>query len=117
MPHAWVVVGDVAEHGHEHEQQREHGQESVVRDQRGELAATVVAVLLDHRDDERDRTMALLPAIHLVEELHEESIPNAGPCYSWWSNARIRSANDGSIAGPVSITMSCSVPVHGNGGS
>ena len=117
MAQPGVVVRDVAEHRDEHQEEREHREEPVVGDQRRELAAAVVAVLLDDADDERRTAVALLPAVDTTQELHQERFPGTRRRYSLCSNPRIRSVNDGSIAGPVSITTSCSVPVHGNGGS
>ena len=94
-----VVVRDEAEHGDEHEEQREHREEAVVRDQRGEVPAAVVAVLLDHADDERRRPVPLLPrgrpdrhaaVDHLHGRCSSRRSRRATTCVTrWCSNARM----------------------------
>jgi hypothetical protein len=49
--------------GGEGEQQREGGEKGVVGQERDEIAALVVAELLDHGDRERDDVVTLLPAV------------------------------------------------------
>ena len=58
-----MALEHVAEHGHEHEQQREEREEGVVGDQRGQPAGLVVGELLQHRERNREPAMPLLPAI------------------------------------------------------
>ncbi len=120
-----VVVQEEPEHGDEHEEQREQREEAAVRDQGGEVPAPVVAVLLDHADDARRRTVTLLPAVgpldRAVDHLHEvwfrRSRRATTPRHSLCSSARASSRIDGAIAGPVSITSWWSAPFQANGGS
>ena len=74
-----VVVEEEAEDRDEHEQEREDRQEAVIGDQGGEVAAPIIAVLLDHSEDEGRRRVPLLPFVHavddLVDQLHRGRIP------------------------------------------
>ena len=121
-----VVVQEEAEHGDEHEEQREQREKAVVRDQGGEVPAPVVAVLLDHADDERRRPVTPLPLVgpldRAVDHLHarcgsRRSRRATTLRHSLCSNARAASAIDGAIAGPVSITSWWSTPLQAKGGS
>jgi hypothetical protein len=55
---------EVAEHGDQHQQQRQKGEEAVVGQQGGEVAALVVAELLHHREGDADPGVLLLKAVN-----------------------------------------------------
>ena len=63
MLELFVAFEDVAEHGDRDQEEREQAHESVVRDQRRKVAATVVAELLDDREAKSRRAVALLKPI------------------------------------------------------
>ena len=67
-----------AQDGGERQQQREGGDEAVVRQQRYEVAALVIAELLDHRDREPDDGMPLLPGVDttcgLLDGVHTSTL-------------------------------------------
>src|SRR5919197_143566 len=79
----WVVGQGVAEHGDEHQQQREQRQETVVREQRRVLAGLVVADLLDHADGEPEHAVALLEPVEgpqgALDPLHHGASLPGGP--------------------------------------
>jgi hypothetical protein len=58
-----VVRERVAEHGDEHQQQREQRQEAVVGEQRGVLADAIVTGLADHGDGQPDQRVPPLEAV------------------------------------------------------
>ena len=58
-----VTLENEAKHRREDKQQRKDGEEAVVGDRRGEVAALVVGVLLHHRERKADGAMPLLKAI------------------------------------------------------
>src|SRR4051812_553388 len=62
-----MAAQHIAEHRDGHEHQREQTEEPVVREQRSEMAAFVIAILLHDRDTERERSV--LP-LQLVDALH-----------------------------------------------
>src|SRR5271166_5059241 len=104
---AGVVLQDVAEHGHEHEQQREQRHECVVGNQRAEFAGLVVAELLDHGRHEAHPALALLPAVEVVQAIGEAhrgdlfASPSRGP-------ARPAPANwEGGVRAPALDTPLC----------
>ena len=72
---ARVALQHEAEHGDEHEQQREQGDESVVGDQGGQLPRLIVTELLDDRRDEGQPAAALLAAVEVVEAVGEAHRP------------------------------------------
>jgi hypothetical protein len=57
------VPQDEAEPRHEQQQEREQRQEAVIREERSERTAAVVAELLDDSERERGGTVALLKGI------------------------------------------------------
>jgi hypothetical protein len=61
---ARVAAQREAQGGGQEQQQREQRREAVVGDQRGELSAPVVPVLLDHTEHEGHRGVPLLPAVN-----------------------------------------------------
>ncbi len=64
-----LVVGQrVAEHGDEHQQQREQRQKAVVGEQRGVLAGLVVAELLGHPEREPEHRVALLEPVQRPQQ-------------------------------------------------
>ena len=68
-----VLEGGVAaqhdvQHGDQHQQQREQRGETVVGDQRGQVAGLVVAELLPHRDREGQPGPVLLGLVHPVDQ-------------------------------------------------
>ena len=62
-----VVVEHDPEHRHEHEQQREERDEPVVREQGPELAASILSVAHEGRDEKREPSTSLLPAVNPLE--------------------------------------------------
>ena len=60
---------DDAQRGGQQQQQRKQRHEGVVGDQRSQIAALVINILVDHRNDEAHRAVSLLqpvqPAHHL----------------------------------------------------
>ena len=105
-----ITLQHVAEHGHEHQQQREQRHEAVVGDQRRELAGLVVAELLDHRGDEAQAPAALLVAVEGVEavgEGHLGSFVGMGP------NAQWREPESGrGVQSPLLATCRCAWPIR-----
>jgi hypothetical protein len=65
----WVVAEEVAEHGDQDQQQRQEGEEAVVGEQGGEVAALVVAELLHHRERDADPGVLLLVAVDAPQRL------------------------------------------------
>ncbi len=62
-----VVAEQEAEHRDEDEQQREQGEEAVPGQQGGEVAALVVAELLEHGEQEAEPAVPLLVAVGAAE--------------------------------------------------
>jgi len=79
-----VVGQGVADHGDEHQQQREQAQQPVVGEQGGMPAAPVVAVLLDDPEGEPEHAVPLLEPVDRPQQafdaLHPAlpSVPRAG---------------------------------------
>ena len=87
-----------AEDGDEHEQEREDRQEAVIGDQGGEVAAPIIAVLLDHSEDEGRGRVPLLASDR------RRAAPDRGrPCHQLSPNTesgnRIRSGRPVSSSG------------------
>ena len=77
------IVADEAEHRGEEEEQWEHGQESVKRDERRERRAAVIAVLLHDGEQERGHTASLLRVIdgahRPLDKVHPPVLPGRRP--------------------------------------
>ena len=67
VPKATVSPKDQPEDTDEREQQREHREESVVGDERGQVAGLVVTELLEHREGEGQPVLSLLEVIEAIE--------------------------------------------------
>jgi hypothetical protein len=65
-------------HGHQDEQQREGGDEGVVRQERDGVPGGVVAVLLDHRDEDRGSGVPLLPGVQRSQRPFD-GVPHRSP--------------------------------------
>ena len=60
-----------AEHGGQQKQPRKGRQDGVIGDQRREVAALIVGVLVDHRDD---KTHDTAPLLHAIQPAHHDAI-------------------------------------------
>src|SRR3954451_6047633 len=84
------------QHRGEQQQQREQRDEGVVRDQRREVRAGVVDVLVDDRDREPGSAMALLPVVEPFDRAHTGGCPGESGSYpppvTTWIPARLGSA-------------------------
>ena len=67
-PQARVTAEDQVEDRHQEEEEREHGDEHGVRQLHGQVPGTVVAVLLDHTEQEGGRRVPPLGRIDPAEE-------------------------------------------------
>jgi hypothetical protein len=63
-----VVAEEIAEQGDQDQQQRQQREEAVVGQQGGQVAALVVAELLDHREGDTDPGVLLLVAVDTPQQ-------------------------------------------------
>ena len=73
-----VVVQDVAEDGREQHQEREQGEEAVVRDQGCLAAGLVVPELLQNSEGKPEHSVFLLELVHPADEHLHLAHPTLG---------------------------------------